>query len=461
MLYLIPKDMSEFIGREHELEDLENHYRSGKFEFVVIYGRRRVGKTSLIQEFVKDKKNIFFTAFQATATRLVEAMGKMIGNATNDFDVILDEIVKISSDERLVLVIDEFPLLAESDPAVLGQLQACIDHRLKNTQLFLILCGSSMSFMLAHVLGGQSPLYGRRTLQMQISPMDYYESARFLLGRAPQECMEIYGVTGGIPMYLQEFGSVGDVYDKIYNLFYKRNALLNSEPMSLIMQEVKAPQRFNVVIEAVADGYSRVSEVSLKTGLDSGEVSRILGALIDLGIISKKSPVDEKNSKKTKYVLCDHLFKFYYANVYGEELSVQQLSDSDARAYIAGIMSDYMGPIFEDISGEYIRRFLGYPNIGTWWGSDPNTGTSEEIDIVATRRTVNKQTEALFAECKMRNSPADLDDLRRLQRRADLVRGFSGRRFAIFSKSGFTDRLISRAKLEDVMLVSMDDMFSE
>ncbi|MBO4301837.1 ATP-binding protein [Methanosarcinaceae archaeon] len=466
-----------FLGRRSEQELLERKYEGGNFEFAVIYGRRRVGKTALIEKFCEGKKAVFFTARrtnQRTNLKILDStVRKVLGeeeqekrNGENtspedpDADRIFGRIAEAAGSERIVLVIDEFPNLAETDPGISDSLQVFIDHYFRKTKLFLILCGSSMSFMEEQILGAKSPLYGRCTIRLKIRPMDYYESALFFPERSPSEKAEIYGAVGGIPMYLTMFSDMtSSVPHLISENFLQTGSVLSYEPENLLMQEMKDPKKYTAVIEAVAEGRARISEISSKTGISPVDVTRAIDDLIALDYVVKVTPINEPGTRKTRYFLKDNLFRFYYSNIFGKEDLLKGRTEEETERNISSILPHYTGKIFEDMAAGYIRRFLGYGDIGKWWGTSKNSRTSEEIDIVARRKTLSGKTEGLFAECKFRNEPMTIDVLFRLEDRAADVRGFDSKEFALFSKSGFSDELKDQAEREGVVLVELKDMY--
>ena len=455
--------MSGFIGRRKQLESLNEWYSGDKFEFVAMYGRRRVGKTAIIKQFIKGKRAIFFTAIRSKGDMNLRLFNENVKNALNvtgDGILFFDKLFKIISDnagERLVLVIDEFPYFAESNEEILSMLQIFIDHIAQDTKLFLILCGSSMSFMRTQVLGYESPLYGRRTHELHIRPMDFREAAEFLPGKSNYEKACVYGTVGGVPMYLNRFSGKGNIFDIIAYEFFSERGTMASEPDSLILQELKDPKRYNGIIEAVAKGKTRLSDISNRSGILTGEASKCLDDLIDLGYVEKLSPFNEKGDRHTRYYLSDNLFKFYYWMVVDHKdiLSGEELKN--IAKHIELQFPEYMGRVFEAMCSQYVGMKMGYPKRGKWWGT-PSKNVTAEIDLIGSVKNLGK-TEGLFAECKFTNRKADMEDLMRLKEKADHVRGFDTKRYALFSRSGFTDRLTDWAEIEGVELITLDVMY--
>jgi AAA+ ATPase superfamily predicted ATPase len=455
--------MEGFVGRREELRKLNEWYSGDAFEFVGMYGHRRVGKTAIIREFVKGKKTIFFTARRGRTdsnlrhfrSAVMEALGE---RGTGDED--LDDLIKIIAKhggERLVLVIDEYPLFAETDDTISSVLQIAIDHMFEDTKLFVILCGSSMSFMKRQALGYESPLYGRRTREMHVRPMGYLEAAEFFPWRSPYEAACIYGVVGGVPMYLRRFSGDEPVERLIAREFFTDASFLAGEPESLILQEMKDPGRYNDVVSAVSKGRARVKEICDSTGISSAEASKLLDDLIDLGCVKRTTPVNG-SSRTTRYFIDDNLFRFCYGRVFGNS-QVAAMSEDEAAEQVGEMLSEYMGGVFEDMCGQFVAERMGYHSVGRWWGS-PSKATGElELDIVASRRTTAGRTEGLFAECKFRTGKVGPSVLMSLKDRAQYVPGFESKNYAVFSRGGFSDELADRAEAEGARLVSLDDMY--
>lgn len=461
-----------FIGRERELKKLNTLYKSNQFEFAVFYGRRRVGKTTLINEFIKDKNSIYYMAIEGTKKENLQGFSKALFSNTgieshfpefSDFATLLDYIDSLcEKHERLIIAIDEFPYLASSYPAISSMIQSHIDQCWKNSKLFLILCGSSMSFMEEQVLGYKSPLYGRRTVQFKIHPFNYFEFRPMLENYSPEEQAVLYGVTGGIPEYLSRIDSSRSMDENIINLFFDESGRLFDEPSNLLKQELKEPATYHSIISAIASGASRMNEIATKTGLETSGCSNQISSLITLGIVRKEVPITENlSSKKTLYHLDDNMFLFWYRFVRPNLSSIiRGIGETIYETLVRPQLSDFMGSVFEEICQQYlylpeVYTTLPFPigNSGRWWGNNPAKKRQEEIDIMAVQ-----ESRALFCECKWRNSPVALDVIELLKERGELFQ-YTDKYYIIFSKSGFTDQVVDYAeKHKNTMLVSFNDI---
>lgn len=308
-----------FIGRDRELTTLNKLYKSNKFEFVVIYGRRRVGKTALINRFIENKNAIYFMGVESNAKQNLENFSKSIIEYTTgietetaflSFQSALEHIFKLSEKERIILAIDEYPYVARSSKSLASTLQLLIDKYKDNSKLMLILCGSSMSYMEDHVLAYKAPLYGRRTAQMKILPFDFDETCRYFENFSDEDKALIYGIVGGTPQYLLQMNDELSVVDNIKNTYLNSTSALFEEPENLLKQEVREPALYNAIITAIATGASRMSEISGKVGEDTNVCSTYIKNLISLGIIQKETPYGEKASRKSVYSIEDNMFRF-------------------------------------------------------------------------------------------------------------------------------------------------------
>ena len=459
-----------FIGREKELNALEKLYVSNKFEFVVIYGRRRVGKTALINKFLDDKKAIYFMGVESNTKQNLENFSKSIieydsGIETEtsflSFQAALEYVFKLSQKERLILTIDEFPYVARSSKSLSSTLQLLIDKYKDSSKLMLILCGSSISYMEDHVLAYKAPLYGRRTAQMKIMPFDFEETCHYFKKFSNEEKALIYGIVGGTPQYLMQMDDTLSVEDNIKNTFLNPISFLYEEPINLLKQEVREPAIYTAIITAIAKGASRMSEISNQINENTNVCSAYIKTLMNLGIIQKETPYGEKASHKAIYSIEDNMFRFWYRFVLENNSIIARGATDLVYKRIEPKLSDYMGKIFEDICKQYLWKQLltnkcpvEFTSLGRWWGNDPIEKCQTEIDIMGEQ---DKNT-ALFAECKWTNEKVNQSVLETLVKRSKLF-SYKYIHLYLFSKSGFTQGCIGQAnKMGNVTLVSYTDI---
>lgn len=459
-----------FIGREKELNALEKLYISNKFEFVVIYGRRRVGKTALINKFLDDKKAIYFMGVESNTKQNLENFSKSIieydsGIETEtsflSFQAALEYVFKLSQKERLILTIDEFPYVARSSKSLSSTLQLLIDKYKDSSKLMLILCGSSISYMEDHVLAYKAPQYGRRTAQMKIMPFDFEETCHYFKKFSNEEKALIYGIVGGTPQYLIQMDDTLSVEDNIKNTFLNPISFLYEEPINLLKQEVREPAIYTAIITAIAKGASRMSEISNQINENTNVCSAYIKTLMNLGIIQKETPYGEKASHKAIYSIEDNMFRFWYRFVLENNSIIARGATDLVYKRIEPKLSDYMGKIFEDICKQYLWKQLltnkcpvEFTSLGRWWGNDPIEKCQTEIDIMGEQ---DKNT-ALFAECKWTNEKVNQSVLETLVKRSKLF-SYKYIHLYLFSKSGFTQGCIDQAnKMGNVTLVSYTDI---
>lgn len=464
-----------FIGRKAELDSLEAAYQKDSFQMCVLYGRRRVGKTALVNEFIKGKDHISFTAIKGSLSRNIELLGESIINyfypGTSglnfaDFQSILSTITKMVGEQKLVLVIDELPYLAETDQSLLSLLQAEIDRYWLNKKIFLILCGSSISFMLDEVLSDKSPLYGRRTMQIHLKPFDYLETAAFVSNYSPEEKAISYGVTGGIAKYISMFDSKKTLDENLIDLYFTPSGFLYEEPHNLLIQEFRNAPVYEDIISTIANGATRAVEIKDKTGLESASVHNILTHLTETKIITRNLCItDENNKKKIQYTLSDGMFLFWYRFI---PSAVSQIEIGNGKEYYLNIVKpklhEYMGSIFEEMCRHYLLlnsfENSGTPTItevGKWFGTNPKNKEQTDIDVVGINKLTNTAT---IGECKFKNEPVDKSVLDALVDRNELLnKKYHVTSYALFSLSGFSEWLIKHADEMKVTLISLDQMY--
>lgn len=459
-----------FIGREKELRSLNSLYASDKFEFAVIYGRRRVGKTVLINEFIDNKKSIYFMGVESNAKQNLENFSKSIveyasGIAANtsfqSFQAAFEYVFELSKNERIILVIDEYPYVARSSKSLASTLQMLIDKYKDTSKMMLILCGSSMSYMEDNVLAYKAPLYGRRTAQMKILPFDFEEACRFFKNFSAEDKALIYGIVGGTPQYLLQMNDKLSIEDNIKNTYLNPTSFLYEEPTNLLKQEVREPAIYTAIITAIATGASRMSEIATKVGEDTNVCTSYIKNLMNLGIVQKETPYGEKNSRKTIYYIKDNMFRFWYRFVLDNNSIIMRGATDRVYKRIEPYLSDYMGKVFEDICTQYLWKQLldekcpvEFSSLGRWWGNDPTEKKQTGIDIMGEQ---DKDT-ALFAECKWTNEKVDRGVLETLIKRSKLF-SYTNVHYYLFSKSGFTKGCIEKAEeMGNVCLASYGEI---
>ncbi|MBQ9340977.1 MAG: ATP-binding protein [Lachnospiraceae bacterium] len=472
-----------FIGRVRELESLEETYSREGFGMTVIYGRRRIGKSTLISELVKDKKAIFYTSTRVGAERNLELFSEMVVSVLDPtltsltfssvegvLDYITNKLSKI--DKKLVLVIDELPFWAEKNEALLSILQKYIDTEWLDKNFMLILCGSSLSFMEKKVLSEKSPIFGRRNSQIRLEPFNYREASLFVENYTNEEKAICYGITGGVAKYLALLDPKKTLDENIVRLFFRTDGYLFDETKNLLTQEFSDVTLVNNIIEQIAAGENTLNSIATKIHEKENTVLYSLDKLISVGLIKKKRCItEEKNKKKTLYVLCDYMFAFWYKFI---PKAVSVIEIGEGQKYFEKMVRPnlhlYMGNVFEEMCKYYTleqgvrgRFDLFVGKTGTWWGTETLTDEAgkkitktADIDVVGL--SMEDKT-AIIGECKFKNEKVDKEIYDTLIRRSNLLSdGYVAKKYILFSLSGFT-KWYETANLKDAYLITLDDMY--
>ncbi len=461
-----------FIGRERELASLNKLYTSDKFEFVVLYGRRRVGKTALINHFIGGKNAIYFMGVESNEKQNLEnlsgsiieyysGMGNKAGLSFFSFQMALDFAFRLAEKERVILAIDEYPYVARAVKSLASTLQLLIDKYKDKSKLMLILCGSSMSYMEDHVLAYKAPLYGRRTAQIKLLPFDFEETCRCFQHFSADDKAIAYGIMGGTPQYILQMDDRLSIEENVKNTYLNPTSAIYDETTNLLKQEVREPAIYTAVITAIATGASRMSEISGKVGEETNVCSTYLKNLVSLGIVQKETPYGEKTSKKAIYSIDDNMFRFWYRFVPENASMIARGAADLVYKRIEPQLPEYMGKVFEEICKQYLWKLLlagkspvEFTSLGRWWGNDPVHKCQAELDIMGEQ----DKNHALFAECKWTNEKIDLGVLETLIERSKLFK-YKNAHFFLFSKSGFTKGCTEKAKeLGNVTLVNYNEM---
>lgn len=469
-----------FIGREAEQQFLENKYRTDGGQLVIVYGRRRVGKTETLRKFCEDKPHVFFSCRECTdqlqlrdfSQRMLreDILAKKYIEQFADWEKAFRAVLDLPfGNKKKLLVIDEFPYMCRSNPSIPSILQNIWDEVLKDSNIMLILCGSAMSFIEKELLAEKNPLYGRATGIYKMTGMDFYDAAQFFPNYSVQEKVLAYSILGGIPHYLKQFEPEKSLEDNIKQNILSKGCTLYSEVEFLLKQELRETPLYNSLIEAIAMGNTRLNDISQKSLVENtSKTSVYLRNLVDLGIVEREFSVDvgikeQANRNRGVYKLTDHFFRFWYSFVYANHSELEAGDADGVYEYeIAPALHEFAALTFEEICRQYIQKLqkdrklpFHYAKLGRWFGKttvrdmSSKTGmrTAEtEIDLVAVSR---QNKEYLVGECKYHEQPFRYSEY--LDTRAKLAPQKENAEFyyALFSESGFDEKIWEAAGQDD------------
>ena len=461
-----------FVGRKDELRFLEEKYQSNNGELVVIYGRRRVGKTETIKKFCEDKKHVFYTCVECPdeqqlknfSNRMLQT-GMTAANyikSFSDWEQAFRSILEVPGDQKKIVVIDEFPYMVKANASIPSILQKLWDEVLKNSNVIIILCGSAMAFMEKEILAEKNPLYGRATGILKMKEMNFYDAIQFVPNYTAEEKIITYAVLGGIPHYLKQFDDGISLAENIKKNILTRGSILYSEVEFLLRQELRETGIYNVVIEAIALGNTKLNDIYQKTQIDKTKLSAYLKNLMDLGIICREFSMDDKikeqaNVQRGLYRITDNFFKFWYAFVFP---NISELESGDIngiyRYVVEPELDNYTCFIFEDVCKEYLRRKnrneelpFYFTKIGRWWNK------TDELDIVAIDHSKNNY---IVGECKYKKSTFTTSDLKHMQEKLLLNSDTNRVYYWAFSKSGFSEEVKATAREQKIILVELNEI---
>lgn len=479
-----------FIGRKTELQFLEDKYNSPNGQLIVVYGRRRIGKTETLHQFCKGKPHIFFSCRECTDKLQLKNFSVRILNektpAANyitefsDWEKALCSIKDLPyGSSKKLLVIDEFPYMCKGNTSIPSILQNLWDDILKDENVMIILCGSAMSFIENELLAEKNPLYGRATGIYKFKEMGFYEAIQFFPDYSDRDKVIAYSVLGGIPHYLKQFDPKLTIDENIKKNILTKGCTLYSEVEFLLRQELRETSLYNSIIEAVALGNTKLNDISIKSLIDdTSKTSVYLKNLIELEIVEREFSVDDGIKERAKsnrglYRLTDNFFRFWYAFVFA---NYSELEDGDVDGVyeyvISPALNEFAALVFEDICREYVREMqkagmlpFRYAKIGRWWGKttvrrkDALEVQETEIDLLAVSKNADNY---LLGECKFKNKPFRysefLDTAAKLSQQKDKADFY----YFLFSESGFDESILQEAESNDrLCLFDLEDIVSK
>lgn len=467
----------KFINRQEELQSLEELYEKTKqsAQFLVLYGKRRVGKTELIKHAFISKPFLYYLATKGTTKDQLRTLTQLVASYFHEeylsqdafptFRELFDYLGKKlrESGERLVFVIDEFPYLAESNKAVSSYFQYGWDEQLKNTHVLFVLMGSSIAMMQKHVLSQKAPLFDRRTSSWLVDPFNFTQARKFYQKASFERAFSFFAILGGVPAYLKEFNEEKSLTQNIEEKILKKREFLNLEPDYLISEEFKEPNKYLTILKGIGLGRTRYGELISATGLENNELSSYLNTLIELRIVKRELPITEKNphnSKQGTYSLADSFLRFYFSMIYPNQSLIEAGSSGALFERFGEVLTNLLAKAYEDASTEFIKDAIKqgvlpiFEQFGRWWEKDT------EIDLVGLNGHDNA---VLFVETKWNTKPIGTEVLNGLKKKASaLVWGRLGKKeyYALIAKGGFTKELIEQAKQEKVVLIQEDHLLA-
>jgi AAA+ ATPase superfamily predicted ATPase len=442
-----------FVNRKKELNFLNEKYSSGSSELIIIYGRRRVGKTELIKQSLPGSsgKYLYFLGELQKEAQLASLYSRIAGltleddflknNPLNTWHALFDYLTRHMEKGGFVLVFDELPYIYRSNSGFISILQSYWDQKWKDLNVKIILCGSSVSMMQRIALSYESPIYGRRTGQIHLAPLKFMDFRLLFKDWKEEDIAGAYSILGGIPRYAEEFDIRKDISENIKTAFLDKDAFLYKEAKFLLMEELKDFSNYFSILKAVAFGKNSFNEISNFSDVPTSKLYAYISRLVELSILRRDIPVTvskERSTRTGSYVLQDHFFKFWFRYIYPNSSLIEIGKPEIVYNIIKEDFNNYVGPIFEDISTELLQsKSPGgdlplFTKWGKWWHKE------KEIDIVA----LNEKTgDILFCECKWQNKKMDRSVIEDLIQKSEYVEWKNKERinhYAVMSKTGFT-----------------------
>jgi len=428
---MLPESM--FIDREHEISLLNKIYAQGKAELILLYGRRRIGKTRLLKEFIKDKNSFYFIGdISADILKTFEQVIKERFVKFQNWDDFFD-FLTIEGKKRAVVILDEFQYLYKVEKAWPTIMQRRWED-LKNTKIMIVLCGSIVSSIYKIAMGYGSALYGRKTYEIELSPLSFFDSKNFMKKYDLKDFVYIYSITGGIPRYLEEMDDKLNIWENIKENVANKNCFLYREPLNLFYEEFKNPSVYLSIIHSLSEGGKKFNEISTIADISMGKLTKYLNVLKRVKIIKKIVPVTEnkERTRNTQYVLMDNYIKFWFKFIYPSRAFIE-LDETDLLiSKLKKDLSSFVGLSFEEICSQFLiqNKTIKLTNIGKWWHNE------EEIDIVGLN---DDKKEIYFFECKWRDISYNqsLKIFEELKNKSKYVKWYKNKRkenFGLFAK---------------------------
>ncbi|MDO4322153.1 MAG: ATP-binding protein [Lachnospiraceae bacterium] len=453
-----------------DLQKLNTLYNRLQFSFIFLYGRYNTGKTSLIREFCKNKKTVFFSAQETVPERQLQAFWeesvrwlaprKQPAKFT-DWEQAFSWISGFSFSHRLVLVLDEFQNLAEHCPGFMAAFEQAVQHDFPSGKVFLIVTSSSVSYARQLMQETTTSPFQAISARAFLTSVPFYTCQPYLAGYASREQLLLYGATGGLPSYIKMLSQSHSARENILALFFEKSSPLLFEPLTYLHRELREISTYNFLLEIIASDCSRLADIAAQASIGTNKCAKYLNTLIDLGILRKEFPAAGELQKKVRYVFTDHMLRFWYRFVYpnisgilfgrGEDIYDRQVLPA---------LEDYLLPVLETVCTEYLERLadtgqtpFAYRHTGSWWCGGTKREPFFRIPLVAT-----DENHTVLGICHSSGEPAGIRYFTALTQPLPPF-GDKKRYLCIFSVSGFTEELReAAADAKNVWLIDLEDI---
>lgn len=469
--------MGEFIDREEELAWLEDGWESGKAEFRILYGRRRVGKSELLDQFATGRRVVVYQAVEGTTADQLRDLTEAVLRCQDDpvlraaplanWAQALATFNSLAKQAPLLVVIDEYQYAAEADPTLASQIQRWWSREAVHLPIYLVLCGSYVRFFVENVLTG--PAYGRNTGAWQLQPLGYRQVARFFPGWSREDQLRAYAVVGGVPHYVLQLNPARSLAWNVQNAVLRRGSVLYQEAELLMREELREPRTYYSILRAIADGCTRVGEIANRIGARS-DATPYLRTLEALGLAVYHEPLVGKARRGT-WTIADHYLRFWFRFVLPHKAQIEHGATPEHlyREVVAPEFDHFVSkPTFEEICRSWVLSRAGSAEIGSvgrvgaWWGpvprptpGNPRYRVEGEIEVVG----LSGNQVTLLGEAKWTVEPVGFGVLNHLREVAAHVPGVTPEtRLFLFGRD-FDARLRLAAAAEGVTLVGVEELF--
>lgn len=457
-----------FYGRKQELDQLEKEYQSKQNSLCVIYGTRRIGKTSLISEFIKNKKCVMFQAKEVSnqdnlrsfSHKILESFGRQDEYVYSTWEKAFEAAISFFGDEKGVIVIDEYPYLVKAYEGITSIIQDIFDNKIRNSNIMIILSGSNVSFMKHELNDKQSPLYKRATLKMKINKMSFDESVLFLDGYSNEDKMKLLCIFGEYPYYLSKIDNRLSFEDNVKNLLFNENSILLDVPKLVLSNSSREQSFYNSILLALAGKKKGLTEIADLMNEDTTKINKYIKTLIDAEMVIKKEMYNSK--RKTYYYISDPVLRFYYQFLLKNIDKIEAGYGLVLYERLKENIDQFISFSFEDVSISYME-YLGKNGRlnGIYYPIQNLTIEKSELDRSIEIDGIAKDKDSLLVlECKFTKRKRTVSDFEKMVENTS-IKIFSSIKninYYIISKNGFDDSLLN-LKRSDLHLISLDEMF--